>query len=383
MHVVVLGAGYAGLTTTRLLERTLPAEVDITVVDRSPDHLVQHELHRVIRRPEVAEEITVALPEVLDRASVRVGRVESVDRDDRTISLSGGTLSYDVAAICLGARTAFYGLEGVREHATPLKRLADAFRIRNRALEVLGNDDARIVVGGAGLSGIQVAGELAALATERNAGARITVLEQFDTVAPTFPANFGQAVERSLANAGVEVRTGATVREADAETVTLESGESLSADQFVWTGGIRGSDAFDGDRPTVRGDLRLDERTFALGDAARVVDADGEPVPASAQAAVRQARTASTNVARVVDAQRKGTDAFDPRMASFSFHSPGWLVSVGDDAVAQVGPAVVTGRAAKALKSTVGVGYLSAVGATETALGRVRDELDPRSRSRY
>ena len=110
MHVVVLGAGYAGLTLTRLLERHLPDSVDLTVVDESPDHLVQHELHRVIRRPELTSEISVSLPEALETASVRVARVEGVDRDERTIALSNGSLSYDVAAICLGARTAFYGI---------------------------------------------------------------------------------------------------------------------------------------------------------------------------------------------------------------------------------------------------------------------------------
>ncbi len=69
------------------------------------------------------------------------------------------TLSYDVGAVCLGARTAFYGLPGVREHATPLKRLDDAHVIREQFHGL--SDGDRVVVGGAGLSGVQVAGELA------------------------------------------------------------------------------------------------------------------------------------------------------------------------------------------------------------------------------
>ncbi|RQG99634.1 NAD(P)/FAD-dependent oxidoreductase [Natrarchaeobius oligotrophus] len=381
MHVVVLGAGYAGISVTRRLERRLPSDVELTLVNDSPDHLIQHELHRVIRRPELAPEITVSLPEVLDRAAVQVARVERIDRDERTVVLSNERLSYDVAAVCLGAETAYYGLEGVREHATPLKRLSHAHRIRSRALEVLTDGGARIVVGGAGLSGVQVAGELAALARERDPDATVALLEQFDSVAPQFPANFQRAVDRALSDAGVEVRTGATVETADERAVHLEAGERIPFDQFVWTGGIRGPDALDGERPTVRSDLRLGERTFALGDAARVVDEDGDPTPASAQAAVRQARTAAANVTKLVEALGEtGTaDAgFEPELDRFSFRAPGWLVSVGDDAVAQVGPAVLTGRPAKALKSSVGVGYLSSVGATGAAVGRARSEFDPR-----
>ncbi|ELY61066.1 NAD(P)/FAD-dependent oxidoreductase [Natronolimnohabitans innermongolicus] len=378
MHVVVCGAGYAGLTLTRTLESTLPDSVDLTLVDESPDHLVQHELHRVIRRPELADEIRVPLPAVCERAAVRVARVEAIDREARVISLSDGELEYDIAALCLGARTAYYGLEGVSEHGLPLKRLAHARRIRRRALEAIrGDDDGRLVVGGAGLSGVQVAGELAALADDEYGSATVTLLEQADAVAPGFSPDFQRAVDRTLADAGVEVRTGTGVVGADADAVSLESGECLESDAFVWTGGIRGPDAFEGERPTVEADLRIDERTFVLGDAARVVDADGKPVPASAQAAVREAEAVAANVERLVEADGTAGSGEDPQLESFSFDSPGWLVSVGDDAVARVGSTVVTGRAAKALKSTVGVGYLSSVGAVGNVTDRVSRRLWP------
>ncbi|PCR89691.1 NAD(P)/FAD-dependent oxidoreductase [Natrinema ejinorense] len=360
MHVVVLGAGYAGLTLTRLLERQLPETAAITLVDESPDHLVQHELHRVIRRPELAAAITVGLPEVLERATVQIARVEGIDRSERVVSLATGSLSYDVAAICLGARTADYGLEGVREHATPLKRLSHANRIRSGTLTALRSDDPRIVVGGAGLSGVQVAGELAALAREERRAATITILEQLDSVAPNFPADFQRAVRTALEAQGIDVRTDAAVFRADETHVTLESGDRVPYDQFVWTGGIRGADALGGERPTVESDLRLDGRTFALGDAVRAVDADGEPVPASAQAAVREARTVAKNVATLV-AAGGDIERASPSLERFTFESPGWVVSVGDGAVATIGSRVVTGRPARALKTTVGLGYLSAV----------------------
>ncbi|MCU4926705.1 FAD-dependent oxidoreductase [Halobacteria archaeon AArc-dxtr1] len=381
MHVVVLGAGYAGLTLTRLLERTLPSDVELTVINESPDHLLQHELHRVIRRPSLAEEITVSLPSALDRATVHVATVEEVDRESRTVHCSTGTVSYDVAATCLGAETAYYGLTGVREHATPLKRLEHAIQIRRGFYEALREDSGgpRIVVGGAGLSGIQVAGELAALAEQEGVAATVTILEQEDSVAPSFPANFQRAVADALADAGVVVRTEATVTDADEKTVHLASGERLAYDQFVWAGGIRGADALAGDRPTVRADLRLDDRTVALGDAARVIDADGEAVPASAQSAIREAKTAATNVVRTVEAVReadgRGSEPADTALDSFAFDSPGWLVSIGDDAVAQVGSAIVTGRAAKAMKAGVGVGYLSSVGGARNAVGLAGSEL--------
>ncbi|MDQ2072775.1 NAD(P)/FAD-dependent oxidoreductase [Haloarcula sp. NS06] len=372
MRVAVLGAGYAGLTLARKLEQTLPDSVSLIVVDEQTEHLVQHELHRVVRRPSLADEITVDLDAVLD-CEVRQARVTDVDPDAGVATLDGSeTLSYDVGAVCLGAQTAFYDLSGVREHATPLKRLDDAHEIRERFHEL--SDGDRVVVGGAGLSGVQVAGELAEM--REDSDIEVLLLEQEDTIAPAFPASFQLAVHDALVDAGVTVRTGTGVAEADADAITLEDGSDLAMDQFVWTGGIEGSPALDAERPVVRADLRLGESTFAVGDAARVVDSDGEAVPASAAAAIREARVAADNIGTLIEQSQGSHGEFQPRLTQYQFNVPGWLVSVGDNAVAKVGPSVLTGKAALALKTTVGAGYLGTVGAVQNAVDLVSEELD-------
>ena len=377
MRVLVLGAGYAGVTLARRLESCLPAEAELVVVDESDSHLVQHEVHRVIRHPSLAETIRVPLGQLFDRAEVRVARVEGIDREARTVRLDGGTtLDYDYAAVCLGSATAYYGLPGVEEHSLPLKSVADAEAIRESFLAAAAaNDAVNVVVGGAGLSGVQTAGELAALADEEDVTASITVVEQLEDVAPNFPRNFREAVRDELEARCIDVRTGTTVQRATAEAVETDAG-TFAYDTFVWTGGIAGQAAMAGDRPTVRSDLRLDARTFVVGDAARIVDADGEAVPASASAALREANTVAKNVARLV---RHETDAdpddFAPRMEPYRFDVPGWIVSVGDGAVAQLGPTVVTGSAAKAMKASVGAGHLGSVGAVKNAVELVEEEL--------
>ncbi|MFC7028571.1 NAD(P)/FAD-dependent oxidoreductase [Halomicroarcula sp. GCM10025324] len=376
MRVAVLGAGYAGLTLARRLERTLPATADLVVVDESTDHLVQHELHRVVRRPSLADDITVDLGEVLD-CDVRQATVTSVDADDgvATLETADGeeALTYEVGAVCLGAETAFFDVPGLRAHATPLKRLDHAEQIREEFLALQDGD--RVVVGGAGLSGVQVAGELVALAREESMDVEVRLLEQESEVAPTFGESFRRAVRDALVGEGVTVSTGARVTGVDADVVRLDDDAEVAYDQLVWTGGITGSEAMAGDRPTVRADLRLGERTFAVGDAAQVVDSNGEPVPASASAAIREARVAGQNVVALAEHLGNETGGFEPRLAKYRFDVPGWLVSVGDDAVAQVGPTVVTGRPAMALKTTVGAGYLGTVGAVQNATDLVREEL--------
>ncbi|WP_284013504.1 NAD(P)/FAD-dependent oxidoreductase [Halobaculum litoreum] len=379
MHVAVLGAGYAGVALTRKLESRLPPDVDITLVNDGEEHVLVHETHRAIRRPAVADAISVPVADLLDRAELVVDRVDDVDADAGRAELaSGDAVEWDYGAVCLGSETAYYGIEGLREHATPLKSLDDAARIREEFLDVVA-DGGRVVVGGAGLSGVQVAGELTALAGEEGADVpddvEVVLVEQLDEVAPNFPANFRRAVREQLSERGVDVETGTAVEAVYDDRIVTDDGD-LRYDQLVWTGGIAGDDAVDGDRPVVRADLRLTDRTFALGDAARAVDADGEPVPASASAAIREAKTVAENVGRLVDHERDAApDDFAPRLARYRFQVPGWLVSVGDGAVAQLGPTVLTGAAAKASKAGVGAGYLTSVGAVDRALKLAEEEL--------
>ena len=381
MRVAVLGAGYAGLTVARRLERRLPDDVDLVVVDESDAHLVQHELHRVVRYPGLAETITVPLSAVLSRAEVRQARVTGVDPEAGVATLSPvdgegeEELSYDAAAVCLGAETAFYELPGVEGHATPLKRLPHAEAIRADAMAAPGGD---AVVGGAGLSGIQVAGELAELSREEGLDLDVTVVEMADRIAPGFNGTFAGAIREELEARGVTVETGATVASADESAVELEDGRTVPHDVFVWTGGIRGPDALDGERQRTGGDLRAGEATFVVGDAAAIVDDAGTEVPASARTAVREARTAAANIQRVVNAARV-TDATgeddSERFHVYRYEEAGWVVSVGNGAVAQVGPAVVSGDLAKAVKAAIGAGHLGSVGAIEQASELVHEEL--------
>ena len=370
MHVAVLGAGYAGISLVRTLERQLPDDVAITLVDERETHLVQHLVHRSVRYPGVADDLTVPFGELFDHATHRQARVTGVDPDAGRADLSDGNLEFDVGAVALGAETNFYDIPGAEGHSTPLKRLEHAERIRERFLDVCA-EDGRAVVAGAGLSGVQVAGELAAFADEEGSDAEVTLLEQEPTVAPAFPERFRRAVREELDDAGVDVRTGRTVTGVDDAAIDAEGHGELTYDQLVWTGGITGSGPL-GERPVVRADLRLGDSTFAVGDAARVVDEDGEAVPASAQTAVREADVAATNVERLVAHRRDGDD-FEPRLARYGYTSLGWLVSVGDGAVAQVGPTVLRGEAAKTAKTTVAAGYLGSLGAVDRAMTYVQE----------
>lgn len=223
-----------------------------------------------------------------------------------------------------------------------------------------------------------MAGELAALSADEELDLDVTVVERSDDVASGFDPAFRTAVRQELDARDVTVETGVAVEEADDETVHLADGRSLPADVFVWTGGIHGPAAFGGDRPRVESDLWVSDNTVVVGDAGRVVGADGASAPASAQTAIRQARIAAKNVRQRVEETADASDetgtAVESR-ATYEYDSLGWVVSVGDGAVAQVGPVVLSGEPARAAKAVIGAGHLSSVGSLGNAADLVAEEF--------
>ncbi|MFB6074194.1 MAG: NAD(P)/FAD-dependent oxidoreductase [Haloarculaceae archaeon] len=339
-NVVVLGAGYAGAGAIKSLESRLGSDADLIWVSENDHHLVLHESHRCIRDPSVAEKVTIPVEAIKSAGTTFVqGRVVDIDTDDRLIDLEDGdAIDYDYLLVAIGSRTAFFGIEGLREHAHTLKSLDDALGIHDAVLEATGegspDDPAQVIVGGAGLSGVQVAGEIAGLRDDRSLPLEITVVEGLDQVLPNGDAPLQRAIRQRLEAAGVGILTGEFVSEVDADTVYVGEDGELDYDVLVWTGGITGHEAIedvavDKDERSHRidsgQDFRTsDERVFAIGDCA-LIDQNDDPAPPTAEAAWEAAEVAGKNLARAVR---------DQPLEEWSYESKGTAVSIGHDAVA-------------------------------------------------
>ncbi|WP_049997268.1 NAD(P)/FAD-dependent oxidoreductase [Halococcus sediminicola] len=373
--VVVLGAGYAGAGAIMSLEDALGEGTDLVWVSDNDYHLVLHEAHRCIRDPNVQQDVTIPV-EAIKSPSTRFieGEVTGLDCDEREISLGdGSTVAYDYALVTLGSQTAYYGIDGLKEHSLTLKGLDDAFEIHDQikeaARDATDDDPARVVVGGAGLSGIQTAGEVAEFRDMHHAPIEITLVEALEEIFPGNDPELQGALRKRLLERDVEISTDDPITEADEEEIHFQSDESLAHDVFVWTGGITGREAMsdanlENEHNRVNADATFetsDDRVFALGDSA-IVDQPGGPCPPTAQAAWQAAEVAGENVARALHGQP---------LAEWTHEDKGTVVSVGDKAVAHdvVGVPVNTfgGPAAEFLKKAIAARWIRDVGGTTRA----------------
>jgi NADH dehydrogenase len=339
--VVVLGSGYAGAGAVKSLESELGSDADVTWISDVDYHLVLHESHRCIRDPAIKEKITIPV-EAIKSPGTRFlqAEVTAIDTDDRAIDLDdGSTVEYDYLVVGLGSRTAFFGIDGLAEHAHTLKSLDDALGIHDdvsdAARAASQSDPAQVVIGGAGLSGIQTAGEVAEYRDEHRAPIDIHLVEGLDEIFPNNDPDVQAALRKRLEKLDVNILTGEFIGEVDDETVYIGEDEELDYDVLVWTGGITGRDAVTdmnvekderNHRLNAESNFQTDdERVFAIGDCALIEQPGDNPAPPTAEAAWEAAGHVGRNVAREMRGQP---------LEDWTFKSKGTAISVGEDAVA-------------------------------------------------
>jgi NADH dehydrogenase len=374
-RVVVLGAGYAGATAVQRLERELP-DAELTWVSREDYHLVLHEVHRVVRDPSVADDVTIPVRAIAGRDTAFVrGEVIDLDTAARVVELADGAeIEYDYAVVALGSRTAFYGIPGLAEHAHTLKSLDDAEAIHEAvataAADATSGDPAHVVVGGAGLSGIQLAGEVAAYRDEETAPVDVTLVEAMASIMPGQDDALQEAVRRRVEAHDIEILTDDPVVEATDRAVIFDDRDAIDHDVLVWAGGVTGQEALADadledhhDRVEAEATFETtDDRVFALGDSALVEQGD-DVAPPTAQAAWGAAEVAAANVRRAIEGEP---------LETWTYTDKGTLVSVGESAVAHdlVGVPVTTfdSKPAEFMKKLVAARWIAQVTTWRRAL---------------
>ena len=383
-NVVVVGAGYAGAGAVKSFEDEIEdGEAELTWISEHDYHLVLHETHRVIRHPEVESKVAIPVDEIKSPSTNFIrDRVTGVDTDEQTLELQDGEpVGYDYLLLAVGSSTAFFGIDGLREHALTLKSLDDAREI-HEAIRTAGEDatqsePAQVLVGGAGLSGIQIAGEIAGYRDDTHAPIDIKLIEGLDEIFPGNDPEVQGALKKRLLDRDIEILTGDFISEVDENSVYLGE-ESMPYDVLVWAGGITGRE------PAANSDLAKDERSkrlhaesnfqtsddrvFAIGDTALIDQGGDEQAPPTAEAAWTAAEVAGENLVRAL----RGAP-----LKSWQHTDKGTAVSVGEDAVAHdvMGIPVNTfgGLAARTLKKAIAARWIAEVSSPKRAISAWSD----------
>ncbi|HWF20459.1 MAG TPA: NAD(P)/FAD-dependent oxidoreductase [Verrucomicrobiae bacterium] len=358
-HVVVLGAGFGGLTFCQKFHH---ANTHVTIVDRNNHHLFQPLLYQVasagLSGPDIAQPIRAILSKRCD-IDVLMEEVVDINLAERQVVLSKDILTYDYLVLALGSVTSYFGHPEWELYAPGLKSLDDAFRIRRKILLAFEHADDEtdpqrqqelmtIVVVGGGPTGVELAGtfaELARFVLRRDfrhidpSRARIILVEGSPRVLSNFPEHLSDKAAEQLKKLGVEVLTGVRVQNIGERCVQLPDRE-IRAANIIWAAGVSATPltnkmAVELDRAgriKVNPDLSIPgyANVFAIGDMALCMQPDGKPVPGVSPSAMQEAR----HVARIIEDELDGKNGKRP---AFLYWDKGTMATIGRSAaVAQI-----------------------------------------------
>jgi NADH:ubiquinone reductase (H+-translocating) len=360
-RILILGGGFAGVETARHLEALTKRrdDVEIWLVSRENFTLFTPLLPEVCSGNLEARHCVTALRAQLRRPSswAVTAEVERIDLDAKQVVVMGGDgdlhrLNYDTLVLALGGETATFGITGIREYAVGMKTLADAFALRNRIIEMLERADLEtdeaerraqlsFVIGGAGFSGVETAGEVEDFVRRvrrrfypkiRNDDLAFHIVELKDRVLPEMPPGMGEYAAKKLRARGYQIHLATPMKEVREDGVVVGDGTFIPSRTVVWTGGVApspvvresGIEVDRAGRATVQPTMETSrEGVWAIGDNAMIpkADEDGFHAP-TAQNAVREAKQLARNILACVDGRRRDVQPFRYRVI-------GTLASIG------------------------------------------------------
>src|SRR6516225_12126588 len=259
-HIVVAGAGYAGLHVALRLTAKLRNHpmVELTLVDRHDYHQALTELPRVAGGTRAADAVRIPLQDVLaERARFVQTEINGFDLPGRRLLTGAGPIGWNRLVLALGSRPNDFAIPGLAQRALSLYSASDAERVwaavsKALAAAAAAADPERqrrlatVVVGGGGATGVELAGELAdvlpevasrhGLAADRPA---VLLVEAGPTILAGSSAQLIDKADRILSDLGVQVAVNATIAAATADGFRLKDGQLVEGGVFVWAGGVK------------------------------------------------------------------------------------------------------------------------------------------------
>jgi len=125
-HVVIIGAGFGGITAARAFK---DASVNVTVIDRNNHHLFQPLLYQVATAVLSPADISAPIRHVLRKQKntvIVLAEVTGIDTEQQWVVTAERVIPYDYLIVATGASHSYFGHDEWAPYAPGLKSIVDA-----------------------------------------------------------------------------------------------------------------------------------------------------------------------------------------------------------------------------------------------------------------
>ncbi|EIP8243231.1 NAD(P)/FAD-dependent oxidoreductase [Enterococcus faecalis] len=354
-NIVVVGAGYAGVSATKFLAKKFKKDTDVTItlIDRHSYHTMMTELHEVAGGRVEPEAIQYDLQRLFSRkknVKLVTDTVTGIDKENKVVKTLAGSYPFDQLILGMGGEPNDFGTPGVKENGFTLWSFDDAVKIRHHIEATVAKaaiePDAEVrkamltfVVCGSGFTGIEMVGELVDWKDRLAKDAKIDpdeitlmVVEAMPTILNMLSRNDAAKAERYLEKKNVQLLLNSPIVEVAADHIKLKDGSEVPTHTLIWTAGVKAtSDAADFGLEAARGRRLVaneymqakgyeDKNIYIIGDLVYYEETPNTPTPQIVQAAEQTGHTAAANIV----ADIKGGEKH-----AFKGNYQGFMVSIG------------------------------------------------------
>ncbi len=391
--VVILGAGYAGLSVLKSLNVAIEKnEVKVSLINKNAYHYASTNLHELAAGNVHDNDVSLEIRSIInDKVEFIQDEVVNIEASTKKIFLSRSEISYDILIVALGFETNTFGIEGVEKYAMSIssrnrasqiaKKIESNFISYKKTKDI---NNLKIAIAGLGLTGVEFAAEIvssvSALCKKYNVDenlCNIYALNRSEEILPMFKEKQSKYAKKFLENNGVKLILGADIKEIKENIIVYEKDNErieLKVNTIVWSAGVKAnklmdetfSDIMKNGRVEVNNYLQAKsyEDIYIIGDCASFSKNDDKPYPPTAQIANQM----GDFVGKQIIAKLKGKS-----IKSFVYKYRGTVCSLGfKDAIASSMGMNFSGFFASKMKKIIELVFTSQLSDFKTAWKKQR-----------
>lgn len=351
-RVVILGAGFGGLTAARALR----GRAEVTLIDRHNYQTFLPLLYQVATAGLAADHVAHPIRGALRQSGIefRMGSPISIDHKNKSVKIdSSEVFHFDHLIVALGSATTDFGIPGVFDHALGMKSVNEALKIRGEVMrrfeDLCRIDDGatfNVTVVGGGPTGVEMAGALAELKRgplkrdHESAASRIKIrlIEAGERLLPSFHPSLSERTRRDLEDLDVSVLLDTKVSKVLHDRIDVKGSTSIPSEITIWAAGVTGAPVMQKlSIPTENGRVKIEPTLqvsnypyiWAIGDIAGAKDKSGRFLPMVAPVAMQQARFVASQIEDIESGKE---------ISAFKYRDKGSMATIGrHKAVVEVG----------------------------------------------